>query len=123
MKNGRYEEAGRTKWYLNDQLHREDGPAVEYVHCYKGWFINGQHHREDGPAIEHANGPKEWYLNGLLHREDGPAIEYSNGDKEWWINDIELSEEEFNQWLMKKKLNYKLNEQLKPKPTQKRSKI
>ena len=36
-------------------------------------------HREDGPAIEYANGNKHWYLNGKLHREDGPAIENANG--------------------------------------------
>ena len=30
----------------------------------KQWFLNGELHREDGPAIEWANGAKEWYLNG-----------------------------------------------------------
>jgi len=52
------------RWYLNDQRHREDGPAVEWADGDKYWYLNDQLHREDGPAIEHANGGKDWYLNG-----------------------------------------------------------
>ena len=85
------------RWYNEDgQLHREDGPAVEWANGDKFWCINGQFHREDGPAIEYANGAKSWWINDQLHREDGPAIEYANGDKLWWINGEELTEEEFN---------------------------
>jgi hypothetical protein len=29
------------------------------------WFLNDQLHRVDGPAIEHADGNKEWYHNGI----------------------------------------------------------
>ena len=45
----------------------------------KRWYLNGELHREDGPAIEYVDGTKEWYLNGELHRKDGPAIEFSEG--------------------------------------------
>ena len=31
---------------------------------HKEWYFNGQLHRVDGPAIEWADGSKEWYLNG-----------------------------------------------------------
>ena len=55
---------GTKKWHLNDKLHREDGPAVEYADGNKFWYLNGKRHREDGPAIERHNGTKEWYLNG-----------------------------------------------------------
>jgi hypothetical protein len=58
------DESGIKEWYLNGQLHREDGPAVERVNGDKFWFLNGQLHREDGPAIEWADGTKFWYLNG-----------------------------------------------------------
>ena len=51
--------------------------------------INGELHREDGPAIEWANGDQAWYINGKCHREDGPAFERANGTKEWWIKGIE----------------------------------
>ena len=56
-------EDGDKSWYLNDKLHREDGPAVEWPNGYKSWYLNGQRHREDGPAVERADGSKFWYLN------------------------------------------------------------
>ena len=62
----------------------------------KWWYINDQRHREGGPAIESANGSKHWYINDRLHREDGPAIEWPNGDKSWYINGKFLTEAEFN---------------------------
>ena len=92
--------------YYNEQgqLHREDGPAVEYIDGTKVWFLNDKRHREDGPAIEYASGTKVWFLNDKRHREDGPAIEWSDGDKYWWINDMEYSEQEFNDYILKKRL-------------------
>src|SRR5271165_5853707 len=93
---------GDKCWYLNNQLHREDGPAIEYSNGNKYWYLNGQLHRvevdpETGltmPAIERANGDKRWYLNGELHRvevdpETGltmSAIEYASGYKSWCLN-------------------------------------
>jgi hypothetical protein len=62
----------------------------------KYWFLNDKLHRTDGPAIEYATGDKLWYLNDQLHRTDGPAIEYADGDKVWYLNDQYYS---FNQWL------------------------
>ena len=32
---------GTKRWYLNDKLHRIDGPAVEYEDGSKEWWING----------------------------------------------------------------------------------
>ena len=91
------DEYGTIRWYNEEgQLHREDGPAIEWDDGHKAWYKNDQLHREDGPAAEWANGHKEWYINGELHREGGPAIEKANGDKEWWLNGEELTEEEFN---------------------------
>ena len=55
---------GTKHWYLNDKLHREDGPAIEGANGTKCWCINGKLHREDGPAIECADGDKSWYING-----------------------------------------------------------
>lgn len=123
MKNGRYEEEGKITWYLNDKLHREDGRAIEWADGDKQWLINGHSHREDGPAVEYSDGSKYWWIDGKPHREDGPAVEYANGKKFWYLSGIQLSEEEFNHFLMKKELSYNLNEELKSKPTQKRLKI
>lgn len=64
-----------------------------------------------------------YFPNSQLHREDGPAVEYTNGYKEWWTNGVQLTEEEFKQWLTKKNLNAKLHSILSPKPKIKRSKI
>jgi hypothetical protein len=85
---------GTKKWYKGRNLHRLDGPAIEFPDGTKTWCINGLLHREDGPAIEYSDGTKKWYKNGRLHREDGPAVECSNGDKEYWLNDKVVKEED-----------------------------
>ena len=85
-----------TRWYLNDKLHREDGPAIENADGSKYWYLNDNLHREDGPAIENADGSKRWYLNDKLHREDGPAVEYADRSKRWYLNNKELTQAEFN---------------------------
>ena len=77
---------GDKSWRLNGELHRTDGPAVEWADGGKSWYLNGKRHRTDGPAVERANGTKEWLLNGKRHRTDGPAVERANGTKEWWLN-------------------------------------
>jgi hypothetical protein len=65
-----------------------------YSNGDKYWYLNDELHREDGPAIEDSDGDKSWYLNGKRHREDGPAIEHSNGDKSWYLNGKELTEQQ-----------------------------
>jgi hypothetical protein len=71
----------------------------------KRWKLpNGNLHREDGPAIEYSNGDKSWYINGLRHREDGPAIEYSDGDKDWFINDTYYTEKGYKIEIRSRKL-------------------
>jgi len=78
--------SGTKEWFINGKRHREDDPAVEWVNGDKEWYIKGKRHREDGPAIEYADGSKVWYLNGKLHREGSPAVEYPDGYKVWYIN-------------------------------------
>ena len=85
---------GYKSWWLNDKLHREDGPAYECSDGNKYWFLNGKRHREDGPAIEGYDGSKSWWLNDKRHREDGPAYENADGDKSWYLNGEEVTEEE-----------------------------
>jgi len=43
--------------------------VVEYSNGDKCWFLNSDLHREDGPAIEDADGTKYWYLNGTEYIE------------------------------------------------------
>ena len=86
---------GDKSWFLNGELHREDGPAIEWSNGDKLWYLNDKLHREDGPAIERADGYKFWYLNDKRHREDGPAIEWASGAKEWYLNGTEYTEAEW----------------------------
>jgi hypothetical protein len=82
---------GTKRWRLHGKLHREDGPAVEYVSGSKFWYLHDQYHREDGPAVEYTNGTKYWYLYDKLHRADGPAIELASGSKWWWYHGKKLN--------------------------------
>ena len=66
------EDNDTKSYYLNDKLHKKDGPSVYYNY----------------------NGTKFWHLNGKLHREDGPAVEYSDGSKYWYLNGVTVTEEE-----------------------------
>jgi hypothetical protein len=61
------DERGNKWWKLNGELHREDGPAIEYTNGYKAWYLNGKLHREDGPAISYPSGIKHWCLNGKYY--------------------------------------------------------
>ena len=55
----------------------------------------GQLHRLDGPAVEWADGSKAWWQNNRRHRLDGPAREWADGTNEWWQNGVKMTEKEF----------------------------
>jgi hypothetical protein len=93
---------GTKRWFLNDKLHREDGPAVEYTDG-RNWYLNGKLHRVDGPAMECYNGSKYWFLNDKFHRTDGPAIELPSGTKYWFLNGVEYTESEWSKQTQKVK--------------------
>ena len=71
--------AFKTLYYSDKamtELHREDGPAVEYADGTKSWYINGKLHREDGPAVVHNNGYKDlYYIHGRRVNEDGTPFD------------------------------------------------
>jgi len=89
MKNGlKIDQFGNKRYYLNNILHRKDGPAIEYADGYKEWYVNGLLHREDGPAVEFAG---EY------------AIKYTS----WWYQGKFInckSQEEFEIWLRRENL-------------------
>ena len=37
----------KTEWWLNDELHREDGPAIERKNGTKEWWLNGKEYTEE----------------------------------------------------------------------------
>ena len=87
---------GNTFWYKDQEhtlLHRLGGPAFTSSGM-SSWYQNGQLHREDGPAIEFATGGEEWYQNGKLHRVDGAAINWANGTKSWYLNGKKITQEQ-----------------------------
>ena len=59
--------SGNKRYYVNNVLHREDGPAVEYASGEKFWYNNGLLHREEGPASVLYGEFKYWYLNGKCY--------------------------------------------------------
>ena len=69
----------------------------------------GQLHRTDGPAVEYNDGDKFWCINGKLHREDGPAVEWISGLKYWYLNDIQYTEDQYQKELIKLKLKRIVN--------------
>jgi len=90
------DEYGTTRWYNEQQLHRLDGPAVEYADGDEFWYQNGKYHRLDGPACVTSCGYKAWWVKGKLHRLDGPAVVFSDGvTKQWWIEGCRYTDEEF----------------------------
>jgi hypothetical protein len=58
----RVDEDGTQRWYVNDQLHRLDGPAYIGAAGTQQWWVAGQLHRLDGPAYIGAAGTQEWYV-------------------------------------------------------------
>jgi hypothetical protein len=52
MRNGIHKNEHGIFYFVNDNLHREDGPAVIYPFGEEQWYRNGKLHREDGPAID-----------------------------------------------------------------------
>lgn len=57
-------EEGVKHYYLNDKLHREDGPAIEYPDDSPWWFINDEYRPNDDMPNESIINSKFWYLNG-----------------------------------------------------------
>lgn len=52
----------------------------------------------------------EWKnKDGLLHREDGPAVECADGFKFWYLNGEIKTEQEFNNLILKKRLQRIIN--------------
>ena len=81
---------GTEEWYKDGKRHRDDGPAVIDTDGYQVWYKNGKRHRDDGPAVIVSDGSKVWYKNGKRHRDNGPAIIRSDGYKAWYKNGVRI---------------------------------
>ncbi len=56
-------------------------------HRDKYWCLNGELHREDGPAIEYSTGDKFWYLKGKKYSKK----EYEKEILKNYVNTEEVS--------------------------------
>jgi len=82
----------------------------EVKSTYKVYLLDNEYHRTDGPAIEFVNGRKEWWIHNRLHRLDGPAVECTNGCKEWWVHGNKYSEQSFYNYINNLKIPEYFNE-------------
>lgn len=80
------EAPGVVKYTRKGELHREDGPAVNYLDGTGMWFVGGQKHRVGAPAVITSEGHQEWWMDGTLHNSEGPAVTSNTTLKEWWVN-------------------------------------
>jgi hypothetical protein len=76
------EETEDGKFWFNEkgQRHRDNGdPSHEYADGSKEFWVNGELHRICGPAIEGVGGYKEWWIEGdqyITEEEYNIAVEF-----------------------------------------------
>lgn len=65
-----------------------------------------QVHREDGPAIEWSNKDKEWWVNDKRHRWNSPALIITDlGINVWMLFGIKVTEKYYRKWLKENGMN------------------
>jgi len=62
-----YENGDVFYYNSKDELHRTDGPAIEYISGSRAWYINGKSHRLYGPATVYIHGRKYWQLKDKMY--------------------------------------------------------
>jgi len=62
-------------WVKSEKIHREDGPAIEFVDGGEIYMQKGKLHRTDGPAFIHITESGE-----IIHRYYLDGKEYSKGE-------------------------------------------
>ncbi len=81
---------GAITWFKpgTDIRHRIGGPAVTNQNG-NFWFIDDQFHREDGPAVEYHNGDdNSWYLHCILYDSEADWKVALNPVKELTVAEI-----------------------------------
>jgi len=69
----------------------------------RNWFYKGKLHRENGPALEFVLG-NVWYKHGKFHREDGPACVYKTRPPKWFLDNVEYTEKKWKKEIRKRKI-------------------
>lgn len=78
-----------------ERLGQTTGVRTQVVGDTKYWYLNDRLHRTEGPAVEGPQGAEEWYLNGKRHCDEGPAVRTTKGDRQWWIDGTQFTEQGF----------------------------
>ena len=90
----------RIEWYLNDKLHREDGPAIEYANGDRWWCLNGQQYSEQEFLNKMSPAPTtEWVLVECVSQfRTRYMVEAPRGKSEWALDTVVMNDaEEFSQ--------------------------
>ena len=91
---------GTQHWYLDDKLHRTDGPAIVDADGTQCWYLGDKCHRTDGPAVVYTNGDQFWYLEDKRHRTDGPAVVSADGTQVWYLDGKYLGNDSVGFWAL-----------------------
>lgn len=59
-----------TFYLKDDELHRDDGPAIVFGNGIEFWFKEGKLHRDNGPAIVDKNEIMQFWLDGKVATND-----------------------------------------------------
>jgi hypothetical protein len=84
--------------------------VIVYKNSTDAWYVNQRLHRTDGPAIIRADGSQVWCVNGRLHRTDGPAFIHTDGSQEWYLNDRDLTNQ-ITAWMAELDITHPFNEE------------
>lgn len=112
-------ESDTKAWYVNNLCHRDNDLPAMIIRDgeIQAWFKHGKRHRIGAPAYiqkrhSYHMSYEEWWFEDKKHREDGPAVTFEDGRKEWWLDGRQIPEQDFEQELIKRKLNASLQESL-----------
>lgn len=85
---------GIGKFISSTLYHTEKDKYPGFFHSIKSficgtpeWWVNGELHRENGPAKIMTDGTEIWYHKGKIHRDYEPAV-INHDSFEYWINGI-----------------------------------
>ena len=72
---------------------------------WQQWWVDNKIHRIDGPAYIAADGSQQWWVDGKKHRIDGPAIIGADGSQEWYVKDRNITKE-VRKWMKSCDITY-----------------
>jgi hypothetical protein len=76
------------------RLSNTDAPSVTTASGREEWYLNNQRHRDGGPAVTDTH-VQEWYQFGMRDRLDGPAVIYTDGRVEYWVAGLQFTPENY----------------------------